>query len=245
MARTPAREPAILEIVRAVLRPLNPLEGIDRPDEAGFIASGSAPTDGVGVGTGAASTFCFIPDWGPHQEARLQRAALRAAWAEQALKDNGDPVWFGAVGLNASLSSGSGRSRTYYTLVLAALLNLRFDDPLVQRLFALGGNDDESAPVVLQLVTELAQRAHLSTLAAVLALALLADEHPAEAEATAPAARSGAPPGADRTPRQQRVGLAARGRATAKESGNASAGLLPPPTEGRQATRTGTRRPAA
>jgi len=200
-----------MEGVRVAPQPPNPLEGTRQPDEGGFLASGpAAPADGVGVGAGSISTFCFIPDWGPHQEARLQRAALRAAWAEQALKDNGDPVWFGAVGLNAGLSSGSGKSRTYYTLVLAALLNLRFDDPLVQRLFALGGNDDESAPVVLQLVKELARRAHLSSLAAVLALALATTAAPVEAEPAAPSTRSGAPPGAERTPRQQRVGLGAR-----------------------------------
>jgi len=236
MARTPAREPATIGGVRVAPQPPNPLEGTNQPDEGGFFASAPAPADGVGVGTDSISTFCFIPDWGPHQEARLQRAALRAAWAEQALKDNGDPVWFGAVGLNAGLSSGFGQSRTYYTLVLAALLNLRFDDPLVQRLLALGGNDDESARVVLQLVTELARRARLNTLAAVLALALLAAEPPVEGVDQAPAARSGAPPGAERTPRLRRVGLTARSSA-AKVAGNA--GLLLPPTEGCEAACAG------
>jgi len=119
-------------------------------------------------------------------------------------------------------------------LELAADLGVAPGDPVVSSVVAAaskGVNDLTSFYLALAILTAARERA----LAAVLALAQETTATPVVAEATAPAARSGAPPGAERTPRQQRVCLAARGSA-AKESGDAGP-LLPP--EDSEASRAG------
>jgi len=244
MARTPAREAAILEVVRVALQPPSPLEGTRRPDEAGTFAYRPECADGMGVGTGLDQGLSTPP-------ARLARLVRRCAGivvkarlfadtstqsalqqvAAQLGVDPNDPL----------VAQTFANMLVKERLALAADLDVAPHSPVISSVVTAARGEDRNVTVFYLALAALTA-ARERSLAAILTLALAATAPPVEAEAGAPAARSGAPPGAERTPRQQRVCLAARGR-TAKESGDAGLPLLP--TEGCEATCAGASAAAA
>jgi hypothetical protein len=259
--------------VRVALQPPNPIiKGKDRPDKGGSFASGPvARTDGVGVDLDQAlrnfdqalRNFDQVLR-NCHQALRNFDQTLSTPSARLARLDSR----CAAIAVRARLFAETGARSALQGV--AAKLGIPPSDPLVAQQFAnlilkerlalateLGvapsshvvssmlaaASDGDSSLTVLSLALAILAAARERSLAAVHTLALAPAEPPAEGGDQAITARPGAPPGAERTPRQQRVCLTARARAT-KETGDAGAGLLLP-AQGRQATCTGTRRATA
>jgi len=98
-------------------------------------------------------------------------------------------------------------------LVAAMMLGLPLTHPVVRKLFALGEDQDVNA--LAALVSAILIQAHARCLEAITALSQ-ADTPFEQAEASAASPRAGAPPGTERSPRQQRVCLMARTSAASR-----------------------------
>jgi len=262
MARAPAREAATIGGVRVALQPPNPLEGTRQPDEGGFFAYHPECADGVVVDTDLDQALKNFDQALKNFNQVLKNFDQALRNFDQALSTPPARLSSAPSHLESRCVGVTVRARTFaggsdllgvapsdprvaqkianlileQRLALAAELGVAPRSPIVSSVLAAERDEDRNL-TIFSLALAVLTAARERSLAAVLALALLAAEPPAEGVDQTPAARSGAPPGAERTPRQQRVCLAARS-STAKESGNAGAGLLPP-TEGRQAARAG------
>jgi hypothetical protein len=231
MARAPAREAATIGGVRVALQPPNPFEGTPQPDEGGFFAYHSECADGVVV-----DMYFDLPSITPTAPPpRAHPSVVRRSAGIVAT------AWMFAGG--SDLLGVTPSDPLEHRLELAAELGVAPSSPAVASVLA-ASHAEGSDQAIFYLAPAVLAAARERSLTAILALALLAAEPPAEGVDQAIAPRPGAPPGADRTPRLRRVGLTARGRVAAKEAGNA-AGLPLLPTEGRQATCAGASGPAA